>query len=285
MVCLSTIGCSLVSKPEPAPTIDSILPGWSLHEYVENGMAAKWAESLNYGKGASVQSLDQRLSPTIVFIEGDGQAWVSRTVRSSNPTPYQPIAAQLAHLTSSYAKTLYLGRPCQFFDDQTLAGLQQCTSVLWTDNRYSSKAVAVMSSMLDEALDKSGQKIVLIGYSGGGVIAALLAAQRTDVYGLITVAANLDLVAWTAHNNVSQLPEALSPALFGAELSSVPQFHLHGARDTTVPRAVHEAYLAELQNDARIQTVYLDEYDHSCCWSRSWIDHLQLALAYFDANH
>lgn len=265
--------------------MQDVLPGWSIGVYQAQGMATTWGRR-HHLKGESMPSIEQLDDrPVFVFIEGDGRAWRSRTVRASNPTPSQPVAAQLANLTSAFGETVYLARPCQFFDEATLARMPQCTPAMWTDKRYSKEALRLLSATLDDLVDAEQRQLILIGYSGGGVIAALLAAQRTDVYGLITVAANLDLIAWTTHHNVAQLREALSPAAFGVELSSVPQFHLHGARDKTVPRAVHEAYLAELKNEARTKTVYLDEYDHSCCWSRSWIDHLQVALAYFDANH
>jgi hypothetical protein len=53
------------------------------------------------------------------------------------------------------------------------------------------------------------QEIVLVGYSGGGAVAALVAARRTDVVRLVTVAGNLDHLAWTHLHSVPP-PDRLS---------------------------------------------------------------------------
>ena len=79
------------------------------------------------------------------------------------------------------------------------------------------------------------EQIVLVGWSGGGVMAALVAARRADVAGLITLAAPLDVAAWTRSRGLSPL-QGLDPADLGP--IAAPQLHVTGAFDQLVRPAV-----------------------------------------------
>ena len=62
-----------------------------------------------------------------------------------------------------------------------------------------------------------------------------MAARRSDVAGLITVAGVTDLGAWTALHRVSAMPDSLDPAAARAGWEGVPQIHFLGEDDTVVP--------------------------------------------------
>ena len=64
--------------------------------------------------------------------------------------------------------------------------------------------------------------IALAGYSGGGAMAALIAARRPDTVCLVTVAAPLDTGAWTQAIGVSPLRTSLNPLDHAARLASLP---------------------------------------------------------------
>ncbi len=49
----------------------------------------------------------------VVYIEGDGRAYVNRRTPSNDPTPGNPMALRLA-LADPSLRVLYLGRPCQY---------------------------------------------------------------------------------------------------------------------------------------------------------------------------
>lgn len=284
LLMIVTLGCTAFSGSEGTEALRNFLPSWTVQKYAKHDMAVMWAESPHLEQTSSRHIDNAGKPPILVFIEGDGRAWSSRSVRAANPSPTKPVAAQLANLTAGSNAALYLARPCQFFDDQVLAGLKQCKPKLWTDERYNAETIALLSEVLDEALGPRSQPLVLVGYSGGGVIAAVLAAQRDDVVGLITVAANLSVDTWTVHHRVSPLRSASLPTDYAAQLGEIPQYHLLGIQDTVVPKIVHDAYLAALIDLTRVKTVYVDGYDHSCCWPESWLDHLHQALAYFNDN-
>ena len=44
------------------------------------------------------------------------------------------------------------------------------------------------------------REVTFVGYSGGGVLAVLIAERLDNVAGVITVGANLDTDAWTEHH-------------------------------------------------------------------------------------
>lgn len=202
----------------------------------------------------------------VVYVEGDGFAWQSRHRLSNNPTPKNPLALKLM-LQDSVRAAVYLARPCQYFPKETIP----CPSKYWSSHRYAPEVIAAMGGVINTIKKRMDvEKIGLVGYSGGGVIAALLAAKRADVLWLITVAANLDVTAWTRHHRVTPMPKALNPVHFAQQLAKIPQFHFVGAKDKQVPLAVTHAYTKQLPFPKELTVRVLPTFDHSCCWEKQW---------------
>ena len=113
-------------------------------------------------------------------------------------------------------------------------------------------------------------KIGLVGYSGGGAIAALIAARRPNVAWLVTVAANLDHKYWTNLHNLTPLSGSLNPADYAARLQSLPQLHLVGGKDTIVPPQVSQSYVNKFTDTSHIKVRRMTGFDHECCWVKVW---------------
>ncbi len=201
-----------------------------------------------------------------IYIEGDGLAWLSKSIISSNPTPINPLALKLAlqHPNQSVA---YLARPCQFTANTT----KNCKATYWTDARFSTKVIQAMNKAIQTLIKKShAESIVLVGYSGGATVAALIAAQRTDVKMLITVAGNLNPKKWTQLQKISPLNKSLNPVDYIHQLSKIKQTHLIGEHDKIMPKPVIDSYMQELtmENTARVKV--MQNYNHHCCWVKNW---------------
>jgi hypothetical protein len=200
--------------------------------------------------------------PVHVYLEGDGLPWVTRTAIARDPTPRNPLALRL--MSRDPAPSLYLGRPCY----HGLADSPGCSPWLWTHGRYSEEVARSMAAALQRALGRdSDREITLIGYSGGGVLAMLIAARVEQVTRVVTVAANLDIDAWTRHHGYSRLRGSLNPATQPPLPSRVRQIHLAGGRDVRVPLGLSQP-AAKRQPDADF--LVLPEFDHRCCWERDW---------------
>lgn len=213
--------------------------------------------------------------PLEVYIEGDGLAWRRKNRLSANPTPTDPVALRLAARVTG-ANLLYLARPCQYSDDVQDG---RCSPRFWSSHRYAETVVNAMSRAIDDHLAYTGTaRVRLIGYSGGGVIAALLAARRQDVQWLMTVAANLDIDAWTSLHQVTPLDGSLNPVDFASPLARLPQLHWTGARDHIVPEAVVRSYLQALGPNHMQQLHSVPDYTHDCCWVEDWPDLRRRAL-------
>jgi len=212
-----------------------------------------------------------------VYIEGDGAAWRVRQVPPSDPTPQNPIAAYLA-LADSDKFVAYMGRPCMYLDSPQL---QQCSSALWTDARFGKDALTISNGALDDLIEKFKKEasfdpsrrllLNLVGYSGGGVLAALLASQRSDVVCLTTLAAPLDIEVWAKLQRVAPLTQSLNPAYPDARLSQVPQMHWYGSKDRVVPPQSLGRYRnwSPLLNQDQVIQV-LPNFNHRDYWVREW---------------
>lgn len=202
-----------------------------------------------------------------IYIEGDGLAWQTRSTPSDDPTPNNPLGLELAlrHPDNAVA---YLARPCQ---NVSLADWGGCSEENWTSRRFSSELVKASTEAIDMLKTRSGaNKIILVGYSGGGAITALVAANRRDVIQLVTVAGNLDIAAWTDLHRVEPLTGSLNPADYWEKLQNIPQLHFVGSKDQIVPEAITEAYLTRFPPRTKPKSRLIAGYDHVCCWVENW---------------
>lgn len=199
-----------------------------------------------------------------VYIESDGAPWRVPDEPPFDPTPHKAMVLQMAASDPGDA-VAYLGRPCQYLSPKALA---QCDPALWMLGRFSEDAVAATNAALS-AIKKRVQasSINLVGYSGGGAIAALVAARRDDINCLVTVAAPLDTDAWTAAIGVSRLSYSLNPADHAGKLRPLSQTHFRGRKDTLVPPATSRRFLTQVPG-ARV--IDKEGYDHQCCWKEDW---------------
>lgn len=197
-----------------------------------------------------------------VYIEGDGAAWPTRYQPPRDPTPTEPVALALAAADPAVA-VAYLGRPCQYLDPAELAG---CAADNWTGSRFSPEVVAAYQAALDALKAELGaRRLWLVGYSGGGVLAALLAARRGDVEQLVTVASPVAVAEWTAWHKSTPLSGSLDPGTdAGPRLP--PAVHFVGGRDDVVPPSLVADFAR--RSGGRLREVA--GFDHRCCWSRDW---------------
>jgi pimeloyl-ACP methyl ester carboxylesterase len=197
----------------------------------------------------------------IIYIEGDGLAFLGSRTVSPDPTPDDPLALRLA-VSHSGGGVAYLARPCQY------VGGPSCSPAYWTSRRYSPEVVAAFATAIDELERITGAgRVVLVGYSGGGAIAALVAARRSDVAGLVTVAGNLDIAYWVRRDGLTPLAGSLDPA--DAPLA-LPQVHFVGGNDDVVGPDVVRSYLRRTGAPPAARVVEENRFDHACCWAEAW---------------
>ena len=171
----------------------------------------------------------------VVYIEGDGMAWISRDQLSSNPTPVQPIALKLASVDTN-ANVLYIARPCQYLWPQKM---NACSSKYWSNKRGSEEVILSINQAISIVKQKQNiSTIRLIGYSGGGGIAALIASRRQDVNEFVSVSANLNYKLFTQIHNLSPMNGSIDPITVAKQISLIPQIHYVGADDKIIPRQI-----------------------------------------------
>lgn len=201
-----------------------------------------------------------------IYIEGDGLAWLNRSRPSNDPTPINPIGLRLA-LSHPSGNAAYLGRPCQYraIEDDI------CPSRYWTVARFAPEVVAASNIAINALKDRFGaDELILVGFSGGGAIAALVAAQRTDVVRLVTVAGNIDHRAWTDYHNLTPLTGSLNAASYSEQIKSMQQQHFIGVQDLVIPPELALQWPREFTGDQG-RNLHIDySADHACCWDRNW---------------
>lgn len=206
-------------------------------------------------------------APLVVYIEGDGYSWISRNRISDDPTPRRPLALELA-VRDPRSNVVYLARPCQYVRG---SHLRNCQPAYWDTAGYALEVIEAFDAAIDLLVRRaSTTQVFYVGYSGGGAVAALVAARRSDSAGLISVVGVLDHATWTRLDGLEPLRYSLNPADESARLVNVPQLHFSGGRDRTVPSAVARAYVASYPDGRRPRIEILADYDHECCWVEHW---------------
>ena len=197
-----------------------------------------------------------------VYLDGDGIPWRGLGRPALDPTPRNPMVLRL--MASDAAPAIYLGRPCYLgvFDNA------RCNPWIWTHGRYSEAVVDSMVAALQAETQRLGaDELILVGYSGGGALAMLIASRLASVVGVVTLAANLDLRAWTDHHGYSALVGSIDPSREATLPDRVRQWHWVGEDDRQVPPFVVERGLSR-QRDVLFEV--LPRLDHRCCWEAVW---------------
>jgi hypothetical protein len=203
---------------------------------------------------------DEGAAALFVLFEGDGRPWTAQGTRpSADPDPRRAVAMDLA----AAQRATLLGRPCYHGHARDPG----CQPELWTSGRYSEPVVKSMAAALRRVIASHAPRpVVLIGYSGGGALALLVADRVAEVRAVVTLAANLDLGAWTQYHGYQPLTGSLDPLAVRA-LPPGCEIHIGGARDAIVPPSLVEAGAARRPGASfRIEP----GQDHACCWHSRW---------------
>ncbi len=232
-----------------------------------------------YVNGAA-HSADRSKQDLWVFIEGDGSPLEFDSIAlavqpARDPIARNPIGLRLAAATP--ASALYLSRPC-YGDAATET---RCDSSLWTAARYSRPVVDSMVAALTAYHIQHGwRSLILVGYSGGGVLAVAMADRIAAVRAVVTISANLDIDAWARASSCRPLAGRISATAGGCEpfvdsvnpADSSRQRHwteiaLIAGKDTVVPRQTTENYFAHHPETTLWE---YPTFDHVCCWAQQW---------------
>jgi len=199
----------------------------------------------------------------VLLIDGDGSSWIwgGRYV-GADPTPRVSLALQLAAATP--ASVLYLGRPCYLEERMP----PECSGALWTSERYSREVVASMSAAATTYIaEHHFEQVLIVGWSGGGTLATLMAANLPHVSGVVSIAGNLDPDAWARLHEYLPLQGSLNPSLEPPLPADLKQWYLVGGRDSNVPPAATARYFARVPQE-RVWSY--PRFDHNCCWVEAW---------------
>jgi dienelactone hydrolase len=259
--CLCLAGCATNTTP--------VSPESRAEQATRLAKTAGWKEQTIQTSSFVLKAYGPRIQRNValltIYIEGDGLAWKANDMPSDNPTPMVPTGLKMAIHDQKNHPVVYLARPCQFVFDEEWG---HCQSTYWTNLRFSPEVVNAMNQAVSD-LKKyyHAKKIRLIGYSGGGTIAALIAARHNDTVELITVAAILDVKEWVNQKSLTPLYGSLDPADEWGKLVSIPQTHWVGGNDTVVPKEVAFAFANRFPSANKPEIKVIPSFDHVCCWA------------------
>ena len=163
-----------------------------------------------------------------IYIEGDGYAFNAHGKATQDPTPKGVLVRELAFGDNS-PNVIYLSRPCQYVKSPI------CSKRHWTTARF---APEVINAEYEAIKQIAGDNpVILVGFSGGAQIAGLVATAKhgLDVKKIITIAGNLDHLAWTQYHNLPPLNESMNLESYRKQFAQIPQIHYVGSDDKVIP--------------------------------------------------
>ena len=197
-----------------------------------------------------------------IYLEGDGKPWRKNGTPNTNPNTNSYTALKLMALDS--APSLYLNRPCYGFENPP----EHCMATDWTSGRYSEQNISELATAIEQFQSENAHNnLVLIGHSGGGSVATILASRLRHVKALITIAANLDHLKWTQAFNYLPLSSSLNAVDYFPLKKSIKRWHFAGDNDQIVP---WELTYNAINNDLGAKFILKKGFGHNCCWGRIW---------------
>ena len=202
-------------------------------------------------------------APLTIYLDGDGNPAAPANLGGQrDPTTRERLVLELMRQETGPA--VLIGRPCYYPSRDG----QRCSPKWWQEGRYSEAVVVRLATAFDAIVERYQPSVVtVVGYSGGGALAVLLAARRPEISSIITIAANLDTAAWAKFHGHKPLADSLNPLDVLPLPHPVRQLHFYGGRDQQVPVASAQAAIAR-DPTARVEVI--ESFDHRCCWAKRW---------------
>lgn len=256
-------------------------PSITLHNLAEKeGLTRLTLKTNNHDIEAYTSGNTSNTEHLHIYLEGDGNPWFKGREPAINPTTRNPIALKL--MLQDPQPSVYLNRPCYALLSKEgarknrISKDDRCPSKFWTSGRYSQEVVKAMNEALDTIKERTGAKdFSLIGYSGGGALAVLIASSRSDVKNLLSIAANLDHAKWTQHFGYLPLDSSLNPIDYFPMGNNIERWHLIAKKDKTIPASI---LISAATSDVGSHIKEYENFDHRCCWGKYWPEILRLTL-------
>lgn len=187
-------------------------------------------------KIATFQKITSKNNVIHIYIEGDGHAFNAYGEPTADPTPRGTLVRDLAVRDTS-VNVVYMARPCQFIMSA------KCHMNDWTIGRFSSEMVDATANAIKEIAGR--RPVVLVGYSGGGLMAGLIINRHPEikVQKWITIAGVPNHTAWTGYFGDAPLTQSLDLE----KLPRVPAVHYIGGRDRVVPTKLSRSFFPASQ--------------------------------------
>lgn len=194
-----------------------------------------------------------------IYLDGDGDPYWGRAA-ARDPTSTESLTLEL--LAEDPGPALLLGRPCYHGESGTT---KPCTPDLWTTARYGEAVVASMVAAARRLIAARGvRSVTLIGHSGGGAIAMLMAPGIPEVRRVVTIGGDFDVAGWSAYAG-EDLSGSLDPAGRPPLPPGIVQLHYAGSEDDVVPPSIAAPGLT-----GGAELTIVEGYDHVCCWAEMW---------------
>ena len=210
------------------------------------------------------QKISDPSKPFVIYIEGDGEAFIKRYRISEDPTPRTPVLITLATMDPR-PNVIYLARPCQYTPMEVN---KVCNYSYWTDKRMSEDSVAALN---EAVINVAGRNPVdLIGFSGGGGIAVLIGARNNQVRSILTIAGNLDHEEFNKYHKVRPMIGSLNPIDYANRVKHIPQLHISGGHDKVVPSFIADNFVKKMGNSKCARREIISDASHSKNWDKEW---------------
>ena len=207
---------------------------------------------------ASWQKITDKTKGYKVYIEGDGASFNAHGMPTNDPTPRGKLLREIA-FGDENVNVIYLARPCQFI----IGGM--CSQRHWTTARFASEVIRAQGDAIASIVGKN--EVILVGFSGGAQVAGLVASLRKDlnIKKVITIAGNLDHLAWTTYHKLPSLNESLNLSDYKDVFFEFEQMHFVGSQDDViVPNLVYD--FVKKAKSGKIEVVEVEEATHNLGW-------------------
>ena len=203
--------------------------------------------------------------PVTIYIDGDVRGWRPSADPGIDDTPDDYVGLRLATLDPS-PNVVFIARPCQFGIDDLL-----CFDKAWEKGAWSQPVFASISRAVDHvAVVFPHPQLNLVGYSGGGAIAAVLASRRRDVMSLRTIAGNLDPDGNGRAHAADPQDDFVDPMGIAPRLALLPQEHFVGDKDVFVPPFLTENFVKAIGVSYCVKVTHLPYATHQTGWQEVW---------------